>query len=229
MTEIYLIRHGQASFGEQNYDRLSATGIAQSRQLGAWLRDSGIVFDAVYSGERERQRDTASIAMAVSGQGADALQISGDFNEIDADRLMQHALPRLILREPSLAALLIDLKANRDTFRRIFERVVDEWVGGSWEASGIGRWEDFSARVRCGIENLATLHPGAGKIAVFTSGGPITAMLHALADERRIGLDWRIANTSITRLGLDQRGVLSLRGQRELPHLMAHNDLVTHL
>lgn len=229
MTEIYLIRHGQASFGEQNYDKLSETGIVQSRRLGEWLGANGIVFDAVYSGERERQRDTASIALAESGQKNTMLLVNSAFNELDADRLLQHAIPRMVLREPSVAALLMDLKANRDGFRRIFERIVDEWVGGAWENAGIGRWHDFSARVLAGVSELAEQHAGSGNIAVFTSGGPITATLQALGDEQRSGLDWRIANTSITRLGADEHGKLVLYGQRELPHLADYRELVTHL
>lgn len=228
MTEIFLIRHGQASFGENNYDRLSETGIAQSRRLGEWLAAEGIGFDAVYSGERERQRDTALHALSVA-EDAPALRVERAFNELDADRLLQHAIPHVILREPSLAGMLLDLKANRDMFRRVFERIVDEWVGGAWESAGIGRWDDFSGRVREGVVSLAQRHREDRRIAVFTSGGPITAMLQALGGERRHGLDWRIANTSITRIGVDGQGRLVLLGERELPHLAARDDLLTHL
>ena len=34
MTTIYLIRHGQASFGQQNYDQLSNKGERQAQLLG---------------------------------------------------------------------------------------------------------------------------------------------------------------------------------------------------
>ena len=122
MGEIHLIRHGQASFGERNYDRLSPTGIVQSRRLGAWWRENGIDFDAVFSGERERQKDTALLALEERGKSPGPLGIDPSFNELDADRLLHHALPRLILREPQLASLLLDLPANRDLMARRLER-----------------------------------------------------------------------------------------------------------
>jgi broad specificity phosphatase PhoE len=229
MTDIYLIRHGQASFGEQNYDRLSSLGIRQSETLGRWLADSGIRFDAVYSGERERQRDTATIALASSGQSQLPLLVDAAFNELDADRLLQYAIPRLVLREPSLAVMFMDLKGNRDTFRRVFERVVDEWVEGGWESAGIGRWEDFRRRVFDGIRHLPARHASVERIAVFTSGGPITATMQSLSPGAGRGLDWGIANTSITRLRLDDSGQWQLLGRRETPHLGNADGLLTHL
>jgi len=229
MTDIYLIRHGQASFGEQNYDRLSPLGIRQSETLGRWLADAGIRFDAVYSGERERQRDTATIALAHSDQSQAPLLVDPAFNELDADRLLQYAIPRLVLREPSLATMLLDLKGNRDRFRRVFERVVDEWVEGGWDAAGIGRWEEFRRRVFDGIRGLPERHPSVQRIAVFTSGGPITATLQSLTPDAGRGLDWGIANTSITRLRRDASGDWLLLGRREIPHLEDAADLLTHL
>ncbi|EPM78754.1 hypothetical protein A249_34210, partial [Pseudomonas syringae pv. actinidiae ICMP 18804] len=41
MGSIYLIRHGQASFGADDYDVLSPVGIRQSRVLGAHLAGLG--------------------------------------------------------------------------------------------------------------------------------------------------------------------------------------------
>lgn len=229
MTEIFLIRHGQASFGEQNYDKLSTTGITQSERLGEWLARTGIHFDVVYSGERERQRDTALIALGVSGHPKPVLQVDPAFNELDADRLLQHAIPHAVLKDPSLVSVLVDLKANRDRFRRVFEQIVDEWVNGGWESAGIGRWEEFRERVLTGVTRLPRRHPESQRIAVFTSGGPITAAIQSLGAEQLPGLDWRIANTSITRLVMDENGKLKIRSERELPHLEAWRDLITHL
>ncbi|MEE4145927.1 MAG: histidine phosphatase family protein, partial [Halieaceae bacterium] len=59
MATIYLFRHGQASFGSDDYDKLSPLGERQATLLGQYLRASGIVLDAAYSGDLLRQRDTA--------------------------------------------------------------------------------------------------------------------------------------------------------------------------
>jgi len=58
MGEIVFIRHGQASFGAQNYDALSPLGHRQSRWLGAYLNESGHRFDHVVSGTLRRHRET---------------------------------------------------------------------------------------------------------------------------------------------------------------------------
>ena len=64
MATIYLIRHGQASFGAADYDKLSELGCRQAQVTGEYLRDNKIHFDAVYSGSLLRQRETAQLAIA---------------------------------------------------------------------------------------------------------------------------------------------------------------------
>lgn len=87
MTEIYLVRHGQASFGQDNYDVLSELGQQQARWLGEWIAQQPVEFDAIYSGTLERQRHTleyisAGIASARRTQMA-------EFDEFDFTRLIQ--------------------------------------------------------------------------------------------------------------------------------------------
>ena len=64
MATIYLIRHGQASFGADDYDKLSPLGEKQAEHVGYYLRDHGITLDAAYSGDLKRQRRTAELALA---------------------------------------------------------------------------------------------------------------------------------------------------------------------
>jgi len=42
MSSIYLVRHGQASFGSANYDELSDRGRRQSRILGEYLFNTSL-------------------------------------------------------------------------------------------------------------------------------------------------------------------------------------------
>ena len=49
MSVLYLVRHGQASFGRENYDRLSKRGVEQARIVGDYFIRTGLRFDA-YSG-----------------------------------------------------------------------------------------------------------------------------------------------------------------------------------
>ena len=57
MSEFYFIR--QASFGEDNYDRLSPLGVRQAKCLAKHLAKTGKSFDGLYYGEMERQQNTA--------------------------------------------------------------------------------------------------------------------------------------------------------------------------
>lgn len=58
MGTIYLVRHGQASFGADNYDQLSALGLQQAQQLGRYWQERGMRFDAVYTGTLQRHVQT---------------------------------------------------------------------------------------------------------------------------------------------------------------------------
>jgi broad specificity phosphatase PhoE len=55
MGILFLVRHAQASFLEQNYDKLSALGEAQACHLGEYWARRKILFDRVCAGPRVRQ------------------------------------------------------------------------------------------------------------------------------------------------------------------------------
>jgi len=58
MSRIHMIRHGQASFGAENYDSLSDLGREQAKILGKSLARHNKVFSAIYQGTLERQTQT---------------------------------------------------------------------------------------------------------------------------------------------------------------------------
>ncbi len=63
MTTIYLVRHGQASFGKANYDELSPTGQSQAELLGQYFKQ--ILSEAPYvvAGTMKRHMQTAQGAL----------------------------------------------------------------------------------------------------------------------------------------------------------------------
>ncbi|MEZ4371750.1 MAG: histidine phosphatase family protein [Polyangiaceae bacterium] len=63
MSQLLLVRHGQASFLAANYDELSAQGREQSRLLGVHWRSLGLRIDRAICGPRRRQRDTARLCL----------------------------------------------------------------------------------------------------------------------------------------------------------------------
>ena len=65
---LTLIRHGQASFFDANYDQLSPLGERQMRVLGEYWARRGLRFDEVYTGPRVRQQRSAEVAVAACRQ-----------------------------------------------------------------------------------------------------------------------------------------------------------------
>ena len=188
MSSIYLIRHGQASFGNQNYDRLSELGRRQCRLLGEWLARFGVRFDAAYSGDLERQRDSArQVAEAYAAVGLGFPQVFTDpaWNEYDSQAILTGSVPAAMAANPEIVALAqdmmtdghLDLINNKKAFQRLFSRIMELWVDGKLNAEGYESWPGFVARVERGIDRVMAEQGGGKTVAVFTSGGPISAVI----------------------------------------------------
>ncbi len=77
MATLYLVRHGQASFAAENYDRLSELGRRQSVWLGEYFAERGIVFARAVCGTLERQRQTARMILETMGSALHAAEHAG--------------------------------------------------------------------------------------------------------------------------------------------------------
>jgi len=91
MANLFLVRHGQASFGAHDYDLLSETGQRQSRLLGEYLADRGVRPVRVMTGSLRRQRQTwEGMAEGLASRGIDcpAAMIRPGLDEYDAERLL---------------------------------------------------------------------------------------------------------------------------------------------
>src|SRR6185295_12106879 len=93
---LFLIRHGQASYGEVDYDRLSTRGEEQARHVGTWLRASKI--DQLYAGPMKRQQQTAAAANI-------DFETLPDLAEYPAFEMLQHLVPKLVAEDAKFAAL----------------------------------------------------------------------------------------------------------------------------
>lgn len=205
MGSIYLIRHGQASFGAEDYDVLSPLGIRQAELLGQHLAHLGVTLDRCVSGDLRRQRHTAQTALAQFGAaGLPAPEIDTDtaFNEFDADAVIRTLLPDILDDEPGALEVLRNGAQNRAEFQRLFALLIERWVGGVHDQA-LESWEGYVAKVRGGLERVLRRANSRENIAVFTSGGTITALLHLITgvpSARAFDLNWQIVNTSLSRL-----------------------------
>ncbi|GBC59209.1 phosphoglycerate mutase [Desulfonema ishimotonii] len=230
MSTLYLIRHGQASFGEKNYDRLSDIGHRQAKILGEHLLLFGQSFDAIYHGRLDRQRQTAENVMACyekSGRKMARPAVSEAFDEYNAFAVWKAYMPRLIKEEPSLESEMEQIRADPKAFQKIFGRIMFRWISGKYDRDGEPRWADFKSRVTDGLYALMERHGSGSRIAVFTSGGPISVMVQRaldLSDEKTMELSWQVMNASVTRMKY-RDGNIALAGFNDISHLrMAGNE-----
>ncbi|WP_460444090.1 histidine phosphatase family protein, partial [Amycolatopsis cihanbeyliensis] len=131
MGAIYLVRHGQASFGAADYDLLSEQGKVQSTAVGAELRRRGARIGEARCGSLLRQRATAAAALAELATGLSAKE-DPRWNEYDhLDVLAHHGTP-VEQRDP-----------------RVFQAALDAALR-SWTRAGAGSpcaesWPAFGA------------------------------------------------------------------------------------
>ncbi len=176
MSTLYLIRHGQASFGTDDYDRLSDRGRLQAMRTGEYFQRSGIAFDAIYSGSLKRQRDTAGLVMQAQPAGGELI-VDPRFNEIDNDEQFEALGPFLASRDPALAELLARSHSDSKSYQKVLAAVFEYWVSNDCSEFGIQTWGEFSTGVRSAIDELMS-HNGSGcTVAVFSSGGTIASIL----------------------------------------------------
>lgn len=180
MATIYVVRHGQASFGAENYDELSELGCRQARVVGEYFRDTGVRFDAAYSGDLSRQRETARLALA--GQPAEVPHhIDPRFNEIRNDEQIQYLTPIVVERHPAIKALIEKGLGESKDYQKVIEAVFNYWVSPECNDSRIQGWADYSRGVHAALQDVMREQGGGKTIGIFTSGGTLaTLVAHVL-------------------------------------------------
>ena len=173
MGVIYMVRHGQASFGRDNYDELSEKGFEQSRILARYWLKTGVEADAIYSGEMVRQRDTAKEVMNIwteAGLALPELQFVKEFNEYNSKALILSHLEDLIREDPSVNEDLKVIYTDKKAFQRIFEKIIAKWSTGTLYKPGIQTWDEFKTTIHSGIRKIMADNGRSKNIVIFTSG-----------------------------------------------------------
>ncbi|SDH80049.1 histidine phosphatase family protein [Pseudomonas panipatensis] len=235
MGSIYLIRHGQASFGADDYDVLSPTGVRQAEILGEHLASLGLRLDRCLSGDLRRQRHTAQAAlgrMQAAGLEVPPLEVDPAFNEFEAEAVIRAHLPDLLHEEPHALHIMRNASEHRAEFQRLFSMVISRWVSGEHHKDGLVSWQEFLDTAHAGLQRLLQQASGREHIAVFTSGGTITALVQQLVGMppiKAFELNWQIVNTSLSRLKFrgDEVSLASFNSHVHLELLRAP-ELITY-
>jgi len=179
MGQIYLVRHGQASFGASDYDQLSELGVEQSRLLGGWLSSCGVRFTSAVTGSLRRHRQTAEACLAAlpaPQKPAGDWRADPGFDEYDHEELLVRHRPEFA--DTAAANRSLEKNENpRRAFQEIFAQAMARWMSGAHDVEYRESWPAFRARCRAALERVVA-QPGVSQnIVVFTSGGPIAGAI----------------------------------------------------
>jgi broad specificity phosphatase PhoE len=209
MPVVYLVRHGQASYGAEDYDVLSPIGHEQSAVVGRELLRRGVSSPQVVCGNLVRQRNTANGIIDSAGFES-SLTIDPRWNEFDHPDM---PLPTTEAGDP------LD-------FQQRLDEALENWV----RADLLDGWRGFQNTAFAALEDFANaLGAGATGLAV-TSGGVVSAIVSrvwGLDAQGTVRLNRVVTNTSLTSIVFGRQG-MNLLSVNDHSHLQSNRDLLTY-
>jgi len=222
MSIITLVRHGQASAGTDNYDKLSTLGQQQARLLGDWWAKTKVTPDAVFAGTLERQQHTASLTLESAGIQNLTVGTLAELNEYahtDVDREFGQGFS-------SDSGVNLTIKD--------YYGIMDRWR--SADESSLNAVESFQHFMSRGMQAMHQAHEAVGDTGhavLFTSGGVIATLLaNVQSHPFSVIIDniWYVRNASVSTLQFDGSSaqLLDFNG---VPHLdcQADKTLITQI
>ena len=210
MGILYLVRHGQASFGAADYDQLSDLGQRQCQALGQWFSARGVQFEAVLRGSLRRH--VQSLDALARGHGAlpEASEWPG-LNEYDSQAVIRaiHPAPLAAPDSPEVYR----------AYFRLLRQGLQAWMDGRTAPAGMPAYGNFVAGINAALEHVRRTHDG--NVLLVSSGGPIaTAVGQVLATsaETTIELNLRIRNSAVTEFAFTPKRHM-MQSFNHLPHL----------
>ncbi|MEL7003288.1 MAG: histidine phosphatase family protein [Bacteroidota bacterium] len=239
MSRIYFIRHGQASYLSNNYDKLSKIGESQSKELGKYFNKQEVRFDKLYVGPLERQRRTLEIShdhIYNNGSPKPSVTLLHEMREHDGPKALKIEYKKLVLVDDIVRNLDDEIKQKPELKRKnslkIFEHFIVKWTTGQYHVDHpeVQPWMDFRNSVRQGLDKVLTEIKRGDTVGVYTSGGTISALIAetlGIHDQAKVAeLNFLVRNTSITQFEYSQ-GKFNLLSFNELPHLP--KELITYV
>ncbi len=252
MITLLLARHGQASFGAKNYDKLSALGCQQARLLGQHYARTGRRIDTILSGSLVRQRDSAwhfweHYQPSIMTDNTTHTTTTHTTPIFDIQRPDNHVLPIFnefnhedvfIKASPNLATqaqIADELNRTNQPLTRLGELFIlamQRWHAGEHDHEYLESWPQFSARAQQALEQLQAQIMQKmpleqdHTVLVFTSGGviaAITAQLLQQGSQMAYQLTKSSVNTGVTSISL-QHAAPQLLSFNEYSHLFAGGE-----
>lgn len=242
MTTLLLARHGQASFGQENYDQLSELGSIQAQMLGQHYASTQRSIDAIFTGSLVRQQDSACHFWAHYQSSIDSSNVAVK-PAIDLNAPNSYVLPQFdefnhkdvfIKSDPAfssqvaIAAELAKAEVPMTRLAELFDNAMQRWHAGDYDHDYIESWSQFNERAKQALEQIRLKITMLNltrdsTVLVFTSGGviaAITAQLLQQGSQTAYQLNKSLVNTGVTSVTLKEQDsrLLSLN---EYSHLFA--------
>ena len=243
MTTLLLVRHGQASFGQENYDQLSELGSIQAQMLGQHYASTQRSIDAIFTGSLVRQQDSARHFWDSYQSSVDTNSDISSLSAIDLNAPDSYVLPQFdefnhkdvfIKSDPAfssqgaITAEIAKAEVPLTRLAELFDDAMQRWHGGDYDHDYIESWSQFNERAKQALEQIrlqvSKLNLSRDStVLVFTSGGviaAITAQLLQQGSQTAYQLNKSLVNTGVTSVTLKEQEsrLLSLN---EYSHLFA--------
>ncbi len=227
MSRIILVRHGQASFGKKEYDRLSDLGRTQAGHVGRALAERGVRPSRIITGSMRRQGDTAAALREAAGWTV-PIVTDDAWDEYAHGPILTAYKPAyrsMTVMKADLARTLRPMRA----FDEMYAVAMARWVTGEHAADYDEPFEAFGERVTAGLRSVAE-DLGRTETAVVVSSAGAISWVTASALEGGPAVWTRLqrvlANASVTTMTVGASGPL-LRTFNDTSHFDHHPDLLT--
>lgn len=209
---IYLIRHAQASYLTDDYDRLSHLGNQQTNALAMYMVNH-ISINGIYVGPHKRQQQTALKIQQTYNEHARPIPtpiFTPELKEHSGPATLHHHKPTLIRKDPHCMQWHEEATKNPNELRansiNIFEYFIPKWMNNEFRSEGLEDYASFRKEITKGMKSILANHLPDENIVLVSSAGSISTIIALLTDlqetNRIAQLSFEILNASITSLKL---------------------------
>ena len=222
MTIIHLVRHGQASFGKDDYDNLSEIGLKQAFLLGQYFKTLNIKFDKIFVGTLKRQIQTYKQIIKSYDKSIDH-ESTPLLNEYDVKSVLMGFVNGRSLTKDELHDKKIHFNLLRSAVTAWSENKISHNVNETWS--------EFDERAKKFLKT--TSERKSESILVVSSGGTISMILKqilSLPSSQFVNFHFQIFNSSYSKIIISEFG-MSLSLFNSIAHLdhQKNSDLITYV
>jgi broad specificity phosphatase PhoE len=222
LAEIYWVRHGEAAFATDNYDRLTARGIQQASLLGEYFQQRNIQFDQLVSGTMIRQQHTLSLL----SQSAQDMTLKASHeqtplaNEYDFEQLTKQYATQY--PQTPLVQQWQANSSDKKLFFSLLREALSCWSHG--DLNNVDEtFDGFEQRIKQLISKMQNYH--GKKVLIVSSGGVISTVLGKLMQmppTAMFELNLQMRNTGISQCFFNKK-IMRVSSFNAIPHLETPN------